>query len=124
MYAVSNLAICEKLHIRIDIMNWRIWKSDKMILKVNLVTLDKESGGSHYALYLDFKSAFGSVNINLLLKKLAFCNVPNALYNIIESLLKRRSFYTVFGNSNSTTLPVISGLPQGAILSLFCFLFT
>ena len=66
--------------------------------------------------FLDLSYAFDKVHHQLLLYKLSTL-LPPALYYIIQSFLKNRSFYIYLHNYLSTHRPIKAGVPQGSPLS-------
>ena len=63
--------------------------------------------------YLDFKKAFDSVAHNELLLKFGICG---SLWLWTQAYLTNRLQYVAVGQSLSSALPVLSGVPQGSIL--------
>ena len=70
---------------------------------------------------IDFAKAFDRVNHNLLLQKLRVIGVPESLINILCIWLSNRYQIVRVGASLSEPLPVLSGVPQGSILSPLLF---
>ena len=73
-------------------------------------------------IYFDFAKAFDSVNHDLILKKLkSTFNIDGFMLGFLKNYLKDRKQSVVLGNSISSALPVLSGVPQGSIIgpSLF-----
>ena len=73
-------------------------------------------------IYFDFAKAFDSVNHDLILHKLKnLFNINGLLLGFLVNYLKDRKQAVVLGNCMSSSLPGLSGVPQGSILgpSLF-----
>ena len=68
-------------------------------------------------LFIDFSSAFNTIQPHILLEKLLGMGVNGNLLLWISDYLTQRPQYTKIGNSVSTTILTNTGAPQGGVLS-------
>ena len=73
-------------------------------------------------LLLDFSKAFDKVSHLLLYHKLAHYGVQGSLLSWLKSLLSLRSQYIILDSHKSDTTQVLSGVPQGTVLTPLLFL--
>lgn len=69
------------------------------------------------AVFIDFSRAFDSVWHTGLLYKLASLGLSGKLLRWLQEYLSGRSFKVFYQGATSSTRPIISGVPQGSILS-------
>lgn len=72
-------------------------------------------------LFMDFSSAFNTVNINILLTRLTQFGVNSVIIHWLEAFLHNRPQRVKVNNIMSDSLTLNTGLPQGCILSPLLF---
>ena len=85
-----------------------------------LSNLDK--GLSSCAIFLDLAKAFDSVDHETLLQKLPKYGIRGNALKCFRSYLTSRTQYVKLGRTESCTLPLNFGVPQGSILGPLLFL--
>lgn len=73
-------------------------------------------------IFVDLKKAFDTVNHAILIKKLSHYGVRGVALDWLVSYLNNRTQYVTYNGSNSTSLRVVCGVPQGSILGPLLFL--
>ena len=78
---------------------------------------DLESVNELSFLYLDFAKAFDTVPHSVLISKLRSLGIGGNILGLLKSYLSQRKQYVQISSAKSTLRNVISGVPQGSILS-------
>ena len=91
----------------------------QLLLFVNELLETKTAGKTSDVIYLDLRKA---VCHDKLLHKLRSFGITGVLLKWIAAYLFHRSQYVRVNNSISDTLPVLSVVPEGSILSLLFFI--
>ena len=88
----------------------------------NYVTKNLDLDRSVDVIYIDFEKAFDKIDIGLLIKKLFCIKCPTYIVNWLQSFLLRRSQRVSVRGVLSKSLPVLSGVPQGCVISPLLFI--
>ena len=81
-----------------------------------------ENNETPCCIFLDFAKAFDTVNHNILLSKLNYYGIRGTSLNWLKSYLTNRLQCVNIGDTNSSNLPIDTGVPQGSVLGPLLFL--
>ena len=95
--------------------------TDTLITACHHIQYLLDSSSSVCGVFLDIKKAFDSVSHTALLQKLYSINLPSNLCSWFHSYLSGQTQPVRVGNSISTPLPVLSGVPRDSILEPLLF---
>ena len=96
---------------------------DAIITLVHYITQHLE-GCSKYArsLFIDYSSAFNTMQPHILIQRLKEYNVPPRLQLLVLDFLTNRQQYVRTESEFSSTITINTGAPQGCVLSAFLFI--
>ena len=86
------------------------------------VTKNLESKKISAVLFMDLKSAFDTVNHNILIRKLDHYGIRNNVLDLLISYLTNRKQFVKSGEIESCLYAVICGVPQGSVLGPLLFI--
>ena len=95
---------------------------DAVITLNDILRTHLDSANSHSRiLFVDFSSAFNTIQPHILMKKLIEMNVNSNIILWIHSFLTERVQYVNFNGTKSGVIIINTGAPQGCVLSAFLF---
>ena len=94
----------------------------QLIMLVDELAKNKQSGKQTDLILLDFSKAFDKVAHEKLLLKLHFYSIRGNTLNWIKDFLDNRTQSVILNGSNSDSIPVPSSVPQGSVLGPMLFL--
>ena len=81
-----------------------------------------EKGEMSAVLFIDLKSAFDTIDIDILLMKMEHYGLRNNVFQLLKSYLTDRKQYVNGGDLKSEILSVLCGVPQGSVLGPLLFI--
>ena len=88
----------------------------------NFVTDNLDNKKAVDLIFIDFEKAFDRLDINLLIQKLLYIKCPNYIVVFLQIFLLNRLQKVSVRDVLSGSLPVLSGVPQGCVISPLLFL--
>ena len=73
-------------------------------------------------MFIDLKSAFDTIDPQILVAKLEHIGVRGKMLGVIEDYLKNRKQYVRNGDAESILMEVLIGVPQGSVLGPLLFI--
>ena len=89
---------------------------------LNLVQNENYKNNYVLAVFMDLRKAFDTVNLNILLEKLEHYGIRGVPLNWFKSFLLNRSQYTYVNSTQSCSLEIKCGIPQGTVLGPLRFI--
>ena len=83
---------------------------------VDHITKNSEKSLISFALFIDLKKAFDTLDYSIFIKKLEHYGIREISLELLTSYLTDRHQYVSFNHENSTQLLIKTGVPQGSVL--------
>ena len=98
----------------LDDHTWSIQQSTSTHTK-HLHSIQQQNS-NHTQTYCDMSTAFDTINIHTLIRKLRQTKIPGTIIKLIANYIKGRKAYTTYINHKSSC-QFKTGVPQGGVLS-------
>ena len=89
---------------------------------VNDIIEELDKGNCSIGIFIDLSKAFNTVDHKLLLRKMEHYGIRDNALLWFTSYLSYRTQYVSLNHTNSETLPITCGVPQGSILGPILFI--
>ena len=74
-------------------------------------------------IYIDLSKTFDTLNFDILLYKLHYYRITDIALKLLKSYMSNRKQYVKYNVNESGFKEIITGVPHGSILVLYCFEF-
>ena len=89
---------------------------------IDMTGKDLESGKLPIGVFLDLSKAFDTLDHTILLDKLLYYGIKGTELAWLKSYLTNRTQFVSYDGTNSRTLSITTGVPQGSILGSLLFI--
>ena len=89
---------------------------------IDIIGKDLDSGKLSVGVFLDLSKAFDTLDYTILLDKLLYYGIIGTELALFNSYLTKRIQFVSYDGTNSRTLSITTGVPQGSILGRLLFM--
>ena len=90
---------------------------------IDIIGKDLDNGKLPIGVFLDLSKAFDTLDHTILLDKLLYYGIKGTELAWFKSYLTNRTQFVSYNDTNSRTLSITTGVPQGSILGPLLFIF-
>ena len=88
---------------------------------VDRIIYNMDAGHTPINIYMDLSKAFDTIDHNILIQKLKYYGLNGISLSLIKNYLSNRTQYVEIKDTKSSSLPIMTGVPQGSILGPLLF---
>jgi hypothetical protein len=93
-----------------------------LIKLIDRITRELDNKCYSIGIFLDLSKAFDTIDHNILIDKLHCYGFRGIVLDWLTSYISNRNQFVYMNNHRSTTLPILTGVPQGSILGPLLFI--